>query len=89
MEKRIEPWQAAIIYRALFPGANYLVRLRDRIIRAGFDPNDEICRAVIEAHNTMQALGVRLHYRSCKSGVGQPAAVKWPRRPVLLAMILR
>ena len=89
IEKRIEPWQAAIILQSLFPGANYLVRLRDRMVRAGFDPTDDVYRAVLDAHNAMMSLRVHLHYRSCISGVGSPAVIQTPRRHVLLAMILR
>ena len=89
MEKRIEPWQAAIILQSLFPDANYHVRLRDRMVRAGFDPADEVYRAVLDAHNAMISLRAHLHYRSCTSGVGSPAVVHTLRRPVLLAMILR
>jgi hypothetical protein len=73
MSDRIEPWQAEIMSRELFRGANYLVRLRDRMVKAGLDPEDEVFRAVIEAHDAMQTLRVRLHYRSCKSGVGRAA----------------
>lgn len=55
----------------LFPGANYLIRLRQRMTIAGFLPSDEIFRLVIKAQDAMQHLCTAVHYASCKSGVGR------------------
>jgi hypothetical protein len=42
--KTMEKWQAAKITEALFPATNYHVRLRDRMAKAGFPPDDELFR---------------------------------------------
>ena len=68
----LQPWQCEAIAKALFPGANYIVRLKARMERRGFRPDDPIYRLVVTLHDTMQALRMQLHYRSCESGVGRP-----------------
>ena len=51
---------------------NYLSRLRTRMERRGFSPDDPLMRDVSEAWKATQGLRVRLHYLSCASGVGRP-----------------
>jgi hypothetical protein len=41
--------QAKVIFDALFPGANYLVRLRDRMQKSGFPPGDKLFQLVEKA----------------------------------------
>ena len=36
----IEKWQAAKISKSLYPGMNYLLRLRQRMEKRGFPPDD-------------------------------------------------
>ena len=62
--------QAKVIFEALFPGANYLVRLRDRMQKSGFPPGDKLFQLVEKAHEAMRQLRSELHYMSC-DGVGR------------------
>ncbi len=61
--------EARKIFNGLFPGANYLIRLRQRMVVAGFSPNDPIFLLVEKAHNAMMQLRTAVHYASCASGV--------------------
>ena len=72
MGRRMTCWQAEQINKALFPLANYLVRLRSRMEKVGFLPDDPVFMLVSKAQDAVQHLRVTLHYRSCKSGVGMP-----------------
>ena len=49
----------------------YLTRLRERMDKRGFEPQDSFYRAVADAHHAVHCLSVRAHYLSCKSGVGR------------------
>src|SRR5262245_30713366 len=54
---------------ALFPGFNYVARLRERMEKAGFPPaGDRLFQLVSKAHEAMRQLSSELHYLSC-SGV--------------------
>jgi hypothetical protein len=63
----IKKWQAARISKALFPGTNYLVRLRRRMEQVGIPPNAPLFVLVNAAFLAMQHLGVHVHYLSCDS----------------------
>jgi hypothetical protein len=63
--------QATVIFDALFPGANYLVRLRDRMQKSSFPPGDKLFQLVEKAHDAMRQLSSELHYMSC-DGAGRP-----------------
>jgi hypothetical protein len=63
--------QATVIFEALYPGANYLVRLRDRMQKSGFPPGDKLFQLVEKAHDAMRQLRSELHYMTC-GGVGRP-----------------
>ena len=67
----IEKWQAAKISKSLYPGLNYLLRLRQRMEKKGFPGNDPYYLAVCRAYDSMQALCVATHYLTC-NGVGLP-----------------
>ena len=54
---------------------NYLGRLRERMQRRGFSPQDPLVVSVTKAWNETHELRVRLHYLSCSSGVGRPSGV--------------
>jgi hypothetical protein len=71
MVRKLTREQAAIINRALYPLANYLIRLRRRMERVGFLPDDPFFCLVAKAQDALQHLTVTLHYRSCPSGVGE------------------
>jgi hypothetical protein len=60
------------IYEALFPGVNYLIRLRHRMDATGFPPDDHLCRKVRAAHDALNDLRLTAHYLSC-SGTGAPS----------------
>jgi len=64
--------QAKTIRDALFPGFNYLFRLRQRMEKAGFPPDDKLYQLVCNAYDAAHRLNVEVHYLSC-DGVGRPA----------------
>jgi len=72
MGRRMTCWQAEQVNKALYPLANYLVRLRSRMEKVGFLPDDPVFLLVAKAQDAVQHLRVELHYRSCRSGVGRP-----------------
>jgi hypothetical protein len=73
MEKNdLRPWQARRVRERLALSLNYLSRLKERMERLGFTPNDSLFRAVIDAQQTMSDLCMDLHYLSCEGGVGMP-----------------
>jgi hypothetical protein len=59
---------AAVVRRQL----RYLYALRTRMEKRGFRGDDELYLATCRAFNTLQGLGVTLHYLSCDGGVGRP-----------------
>jgi hypothetical protein len=68
-EQTIEPWPC--VRTALFPSINYLHRLRERMEKAGFPPDDKLFALVSKAYDAVHALFVELHYLGCESGVGR------------------
>ena len=70
--KTIKPWQAKAIYEALFPGVNYLIRLRQRMEATGFPPDDQLYRKVRAAHDALNDLRLTAHHLLC-SGTGTPS----------------
>lgn len=71
-QKTLKTWQAERISKALYPGMNYLIRLRERMVRVGFIPSDKLYQLVNKAYDAMHSLSVEMHYQSCKRGVGRP-----------------
>jgi hypothetical protein len=61
MSRKMSHEEAAVISRGLFPGANYLIRLRGRMVQAGFAPDDEIFKLVCKAQEAMQHLCSVVH----------------------------
>jgi hypothetical protein len=59
------------LYAALRPALGYLHRMRQRMGRRGFLPNDELLKLTVSAYNAIHSLTVELHYMSCESGVGR------------------
>lgn len=72
-EKTIEPWQAARVYSSVYPLINYLYRLQERMVKAGFPPDDKLLSLVSKAYDAMHRLYNELHYLACGSGVGRPS----------------
>ena len=62
--------QGKVISEALFPGFNYLARLRKRMQKAGFSSNDKFFQLVEKAHEVMQHLVAEARYLWC-DGVGR------------------
>ncbi|HEX3657038.1 MAG TPA: hypothetical protein VHV55_14585 [Pirellulales bacterium] len=63
--------QAARIREALVPALGYLGRLRERMDRTGFAPDDELRGLTSAAYDAVHHLCVEMHYLSCSSGVGR------------------
>lgn len=68
--KAIKPYQARIISEALFPGANYLARLKKRMELRRFPPNDPLYVLTVEAYEAVLRLAHKVHYLSCEGGAG-------------------
>ena len=73
----IKKSHAKTISTALFPHMNYLFRLRERMEKVGFPPNDKLYLLVCNAYDTMHRLSVEIHYLSC-DGVGNPPKKEEP-----------
>ena len=68
----IKKWQAKKISDALYPATNYLIRLRTRMEKRGFPPDDPLYLEVCAAYEATYRLGMSMHYLSC-DGVGRPS----------------
>jgi hypothetical protein len=62
--------QAKRIHEALYPGLNYIIRLRERMSKRGFPPDDELYRQVCAAYDAVFRLRIKIHTYSC-SGAGR------------------
>jgi hypothetical protein len=63
--------QAAAVSKSIGPMLGYLVRLRQRMDKAGFLLTDPLYQCVRKAEDAIHHLSVELHYRSCECGVGR------------------
>jgi hypothetical protein len=63
--------QAQKLTKILYPAANLLIRLRERMERRGFPPNDRLYRCVFEAQQAMQSLTTEVHYLWLGPGGGR------------------
>jgi hypothetical protein len=70
-QRRHHERPAKIISDALYPGFNYVARLRERMERAGFPPGDRLYQLAAKAHDAIRQLASELHYLGC-NGVGRP-----------------
>ena len=70
----IQKWQAAKIHASLFPGLNYLLRLRTRMEKVGFPHYDDLYLHVCAAYEAANRLSNKAHYLSC-GGVGAPSVI--------------
>jgi hypothetical protein len=64
--------QTKKINASVQPSLNYLFRLRERMVKKGFPPNDPLMKLVKNAYDCVQRLFIELHYLSC-DGVGRPS----------------
>ncbi len=71
MSRTLTIEKARKLSKGLFPGANYLIRLRGRMVQAGFSPTDPIFQLVEKAQDAMQSLCTAMYYEGCESGVGR------------------
>jgi hypothetical protein len=67
--------QAKTINAKVQPSLGYLYRLRDRMVKTGFPPNDPLLKLVENAYDSVHRLFIELHYLSC-DGVGRPSGDK-------------
>jgi hypothetical protein len=67
----LKHWQAARINDVVRPTVAYLSRLKRRMEKRGFPPDDRLFRLVTQAHASMQDLSMELHCLSCGNGVGR------------------
>jgi len=68
--------QAQKMRDRLGPYLRYLHRMKRRMEARGFPMTDELFQATNAAYDAAHGLTMRLHYLSCKSGVGRPARSK-------------
>jgi hypothetical protein len=90
MGRKMKRWEAEIVRRGIEPGRLYLYRLYKRMCAEAFDRDDEVFRAVDAAHNALDSLWVRLHYRSCRevNGIEDPELdAAPPGRPLFLTFL--
>ena len=66
----IKRWQAKKIAASLHPSLNYLFRLRRRMEKANFLPDDPYFQLVDAAFKSVHTLWIQTHYLSC-TGVGR------------------
>jgi hypothetical protein len=69
--KTVRPWQAKKVYARLSPLVGYLHRLRRRMEKRGFPPDDKLLQLTAKAWDAVYALSVEVDYLSCTSGVGR------------------
>ena len=62
--------QAATLLKVVGPAKGFLHRLRERMVKTHFPPDDRLFHSVCKAHDAMHDLWVRLHYLSC-DGAGR------------------
>lgn len=64
----LTPAQAEQVRAVVTRELRYLGRLRDRMTRRGFPPDDPLMWRVEEAFDAVHALSVELHYLTCARG---------------------
>jgi hypothetical protein len=63
--------QALAISKLPFRLANYIYRLKSRMVKVGFLPDDPLYQKVKAAYDAVFDLSIDLHYRGCTGGVGR------------------
>jgi hypothetical protein len=64
----LTPKQVRDLADAIHTRYGYLHRVRERMHRMGFTPDDELLPLVSAAEDALQRLWVFLHYRACNDG---------------------
>jgi hypothetical protein len=64
--------QARALKNKLQPMLGYLNRLKHRMVRKGFPPDDPLLLAARKAEDAMHALHVETHYLACGDVTGRP-----------------
>jgi hypothetical protein len=64
--------QVAILRERFGEMLNYAGRVKRRMERLGFPPNDAFYRETCRAADALQGLFMAAHYASCKTGVARP-----------------
>jgi hypothetical protein len=70
--QRITPKQAEALRERLRPVSRFLARFRQRLSDRHIDPDSEIAKAIVKAHDAVHSLSVTVHYDSIPRGVGRP-----------------
>jgi hypothetical protein len=77
MEFQLQPEHAQKIHDAVAPFVGYLARLRSRMDKVGFVPDDPLRQSVERAYDAAFDLCVKMHYRACgqkEMAMPQPVA---------------
>jgi hypothetical protein len=72
MDRLTRP-QVEALRDAIHERMGYMLRVRERMEKTGFNPTDELYPPVRAAEDALHRLWVHLHYRSCERGTGRPA----------------
>ena len=64
--------QLSAIAKALFPGVNYLLRLKARMQAKGFEPDDPLFVLACAAHEATNRLRLEVHARSASGNMKPP-----------------
>lgn len=62
--------QMARLNRGLFPGLNYLFRLKDRLEKLGVRESDSLFSLIMQAYDASRRLSQYAHYESVSTGAG-------------------
>jgi hypothetical protein len=76
----LTPEQARALRNKLQPMLGYLNRLKHRMRRRGFQPDDVLLGAVCRAEDAMHALHVEVHYLTCGDITGRKRTDERPER---------
>jgi hypothetical protein len=74
--KKLTTTQAEALRNALQPRLAYLVALRERMERVGFNRADKLYQLVRAAENALHSVYVEVHYLSCGGGTGRPSGAE-------------
>jgi hypothetical protein len=64
--------QAETLRQRIGPILRFLARCRQRLSDLNVDPNSDIHKAVVKAHDAVHSLHITAHYASISHGVGKP-----------------
>jgi hypothetical protein len=70
--RQITPKQAEALRERIRPILRFFARCRQRLTDRHIDPDSEIAKAIVKAHDAVHALSITAHYDSIPRGVGRP-----------------